>query len=153
MNKLDPTYKQWLTELKGKIRSVQIKAAIAVNSSLIQFYWELGKMISEKQTAWGTKFLETLSKDLQEEFPNMKGFSVTNLKYCKLFFEYFGSQAVKLNETSTQLEDEILIHQQTVDQLKSAINQFENISQQAVDGINKTPILGLLTQMPWGHII
>ena len=78
-------YKNWLTELKGKIRSVQIKAAISVNSSLIQFYWELGKMISEKQTAWGSKFLATLSNDLQDEFPEMKGFSITNLKYCKLF--------------------------------------------------------------------
>jgi hypothetical protein len=60
----------------------------------ILFDWELGKIISEKQTAWGTKFLETLSKDLQDEFPDMKGFSVSNLKTRKQFFEYFSSQAV-----------------------------------------------------------
>ena len=94
MNLQDKSYNQWLTELKGKIRSVQIKAAITVNVTLIQFYWELGKMIAEKQTAWGSKFLETLSKDLGKEFPEMKGFSVSNLKTCKMFFEYFGSQAV-----------------------------------------------------------
>lgn len=45
MNKLDTEYKSWLTVLKSKIRSVQIKAAIAVNSAVIGFYWELGKMI------------------------------------------------------------------------------------------------------------
>jgi hypothetical protein len=53
MNNLTPEYKTWLTELKSKIRSVQIKAALAVNSALIEFYWELGKMISEKESVWG----------------------------------------------------------------------------------------------------
>ncbi|MCZ8230294.1 PDDEXK nuclease domain-containing protein [Flavobacterium sp.] len=91
-------YKNWLVELKSKIRSSQIKAAIAVNSELIAFYWELGKMISEKQTAWGSKFLETLSKDLQDEFPEMKGFSVSNLKFCKLFFNYFSIRSQVENE-------------------------------------------------------
>lgn len=51
-------------------------------------YWELGKMIIEKQTAWGSKFLEQLSQDLRIEFPNMVGFSVTNLKYFRLFYQY-----------------------------------------------------------------
>lgn len=43
MNLSDPDYKTWLLELKSRIRSVQIKAAVAVNSALIEFYWELGK--------------------------------------------------------------------------------------------------------------
>lgn len=91
-------YKNWLVELKSKIRSSQIKAAIAVNSELIAFYWELGKMINEQQTAWGSKFLETVSKDLQDEFPEMKGFSVSNLKFCKLFFNYFSIRSQVENE-------------------------------------------------------
>ncbi len=82
-------YKSWLLEIKSKIRNSQIKAAVAVNTVLIEFYWELGKMISLKQTIWGDKFLETLSSDLRTEFPDMKGFSVTNLKYCRLFYTYF----------------------------------------------------------------
>jgi predicted nuclease of restriction endonuclease-like (RecB) superfamily len=127
----DSTYKQWLIELKGKIRSVQIKAAIAVNSALIQFYWELGKMITEKQTAWGSKFLETLSKDLQDEFPEMKGFSVTNLKYCKLFYNYF--------ENRPQVGDEIIMSSQLVKQLNSP---------RSGDEIGKQPVI----QIPWGHI-
>jgi predicted nuclease of restriction endonuclease-like (RecB) superfamily len=80
MNLQDQSYKQWLTELKGKIRSSQIKAAIAVNTELILFYWELGNMLSVKlaQSNWGDKVLENVSKDLREEFPEMKGFSVSN---------------------------------------------------------------------------
>ncbi|MFM6949250.1 MAG: YhcG family protein [Aquirufa sp.] len=133
MNLSDATYKKWLIELKSKIRSVQIKAAMAVNTELILFYWELGKIISEKQTAWGTKFLETLSKDLKDEFPDMKGFSVSNLKTCKLFFEYFSSQAVNEIEGYT-------IGSQNVNYLL--------VHPQIGDAIKQHPVF----KMPWGHI-
>ncbi|CAM4252873.1 Protein of unknown function [Pedobacter westerhofensis] len=46
-------YKICLSELKSKIRSSQMKAAITINAALIRFYWELGKMISEKEVQWG----------------------------------------------------------------------------------------------------
>ncbi len=122
MIEITSDYIQWLSELKSKIRSVQIKAAVAVNTSLILFYWELGKMISEKQTQWGTKFLETVSKDLFNEFPEMKGFSVTNLKYCKLFYDYFS------------------IRPQLGDELKNSPQSGDEIRQ------------SLVIQLPWGHI-
>ncbi|MDQ6528925.1 DUF1016 N-terminal domain-containing protein [Flavobacterium sp. LHD-85] len=91
VNLFDLEYKKWISELKIKIRSTQIKAAIAINTALIHFYWDLGKMISEKQTAYGTSFLEQVSKDLKGEFPEMNGFSVTNLRYCKLFYNYLAN--------------------------------------------------------------
>lgn len=120
---LNKEYKNWISEIKSKIRSVQIKAATAVNTTLIQFYWELGGMITEKQTAWGTGFLENMSKDLKDEFPDMKGFSVTNLKYCKLFYKQF--------YFSPQLGDE-----------------QDSISPQLGD----ENLLPFLKQIPWGHI-
>jgi predicted nuclease of restriction endonuclease-like (RecB) superfamily len=91
LNHISTDYKTWIGELKLKIRSTQIKAAIAVNSTLIQFYWELGKMIVEKQsqTAWGGKLLDQISKDLKDEFPDMQGFSVRNLKYCRFFYNFY----------------------------------------------------------------
>ena len=89
MNLQDPTYKQWLTELKSKIRSTQVKAAIAVNSALIQFYWELGKMIAEKENVWGSKLIERVADDLQAEFPDMKGLSTRNLKYCRMCYMFY----------------------------------------------------------------
>lgn len=95
-------YKIWIRELKNKIRSVQIKAAIAVNLALIEFYWELGKNISEKQTPFGTKFLEHLSKDLQNEFPEMKGLSLSNLKYAKRFYNFYTDSTI-----SQQLVDQL----------------------------------------------
>ena len=143
MNIQDPTYKQWLTDLKGKIRSTQLKAAIAVNTELILFYWDLGKMINEKQTAWGSKFLETLSKDLRDEFPDMKGFSVTNLKYFKIFYNFFESNLLPENQIS----------QQAVDQLQVADGQSNSIHQQTRDELEGNQDLTLISQIPWGHII
>lgn len=48
-------YKEWLIELKQKIRTVQLKAVVSVNSEMLRFYWELGANIVEKQAGsnWG----------------------------------------------------------------------------------------------------
>jgi predicted nuclease of restriction endonuclease-like (RecB) superfamily len=125
---VDSEYKNWISEIKSKIRAAQIKAALAVNAVVIEFYWDLGQMIVEKQTAWGTKFIEQLSKDLQAEFPDMKGLSTRNLKYCRSFCEFY-------NNT---------IGQQVVAQIQSTDNKEDVISQQLV---------AQLKQIPWGHNI
>lgn len=91
----DNEYKKWIIELKSKIRSVQIKAALTINSTLIEFYWDIGKMITEKQTVWGSQFLDKLSHDLKHEFPDMEGLSVRNLKYARQFYQFY-------NTTDTQ---------------------------------------------------
>jgi predicted nuclease of restriction endonuclease-like (RecB) superfamily len=93
MNKItDTDYKKWILELKSKIRSTQIKAAMAVNSALIEFYWDLGKMIAEKQTVWGSKLIEQIANDLKAEFPDMEGLSSSNLKYCRRFYLFYQTQ-------------------------------------------------------------
>ena len=107
---VDGDYKKWILEIKSKIRSAQMKAALSVNAALIEFYWDLGEMIAEKQTAWGSNFLEKVSKDLQTEFPEMKGFSVTNLKYCRSFYNQFKfSPQVGDELVSPHLGDENLL--------------------------------------------
>jgi len=67
-------YKKWLAELKNKVRTIQIKAAITVNNELLTFYWELGADIVQRQstTNWGDNFLSELSADLMNEFPDVK---------------------------------------------------------------------------------
>jgi predicted nuclease of restriction endonuclease-like (RecB) superfamily len=91
-NILDTSYTNWLIELKTKLRSAQSKAALAVNSLLIEFYWDLGKSIAEKENIWGSKLIEQVAKDLQAAFPEMKGLSSSNLKYCKRFYVFYQSQ-------------------------------------------------------------
>jgi len=124
-------YKKWLKEIKEKIKSAQIRAALAANRELIDFYYDLGRMIVEKDAVWGSRFLERLSLDLKKEFPLMKGFSVTNLKYCRLFFKYvsISPQAGDKSEKtkSPQAGDELEV-------------------------VRKARVYQAVRQIPWGHI-
>lgn len=84
-------YLQWVKNLKKRYLSQRMKATIAVNSALIEFYWNLGKDISLNQVdnRYGTGFYQKLSKDLTSELPDVKGLSPTNLKYTKYFYELY----------------------------------------------------------------
>jgi predicted nuclease of restriction endonuclease-like (RecB) superfamily len=142
----DIAYKNWIVELKSKIRSSQVKASLAINAALIEFYWDLGKMIAEKQTAWGTKFIEQVSHDLQVEFPEMKGLSTTNLKYCRSFYVFYqneiGQQAVAQLPGAANVQQAVgQISQQAVDQFQQIEKQVKVFVQQPV------------AQIPWGHNI
>lgn len=81
-------YEELLTDLKTRIRSAQIRAALAVNRELIALYWEIGRGIVERQegAGWGDEVLERLSRDLKHEFPEMQGFSRANLYRMRAFF-------------------------------------------------------------------
>lgn len=143
---LSPEYKHWLTQLKTKIRSTQAKAALAVNSALIHFYWDLGKMISEKEKVWGSKFLENVSKDLRLEFPEMTGFSVTNLKYCKQFYSFFSIRPQPVD----QLQN--LISPQAGDEINSSIHPQAGDEMQMEHFNHESAMPKHVAQIPWGHI-
>lgn len=96
-------YIKFISSLKAKIRSSQIKAAVAVNKELIKLYWEIGGDIVEKQEkeGWGSKVLEKVAKDLQNEFPGIEGFSRANIFRMKAFFSAYEkvAQAVRQLES------------------------------------------------------
>ncbi len=81
-------YQSFLKDIKERILSAQYEALKAVNKELIALYWDLGKMIVERQEeeGWGKSVVERLAKDLQKEFPGIKGFSVQNLWYMRQFY-------------------------------------------------------------------
>src|SRR5580698_3719448 len=89
----DRQYRQWVIELKNKIGAAQIKASLTVNRELLELYWELGREIYEKQQTanWGEALIDQLSRDLTAMFPNMKGFSKTNLFYIRKWFLFYQS--------------------------------------------------------------
>ena len=92
--KHDADYLSWIGELKKRYRATQIKAAISVNSALIEFYWNLGRDISQKYPGRrrGLAFFENLSADLQLGIDNPKGLSPRNLKYALTFYELYGKR-------------------------------------------------------------
>jgi predicted nuclease of restriction endonuclease-like (RecB) superfamily len=86
---LSADYQQWLKNLKTRIQSAQQRAVLAVNQELITLYWHIGSEILQRQQqqGWGSKVIDQLAQDLRQAFPDMKGFSVRNLKYMRRFAE------------------------------------------------------------------
>jgi len=84
-------YKVWLEKIKQKVRAAQIKAVIKVNAELLAFYWELGVdiVLKQKKSKWGDGVLAQLSRDLAAEFRDIKGFSLSNLKYIKQWYLFY----------------------------------------------------------------
>lgn len=82
-------YAAFLNDIKARVRSAQLRAALAVNQEQILLYWQIGTDISRKmqEHGWGAKVVDRLSADLRREFPNMRGFSPRNLRYMRSFAE------------------------------------------------------------------
>ena len=97
-------YGDFLNEIKERIRTAQYAALKTVNKGLIALYWDIGHMIVEKQEkdGWGKAVVETLSSDLQKEFPGMQGYSTDNLWRMRKFYLQF-----KGNEKLAPLVQEI----------------------------------------------
>ena len=88
-NKIDINkYKLLLENIKQEVVNAQYKAIYAVNKEFRFMYWHIWKIILEN-TQWGNKFIDNLSIDLKMEFPEIKGFSVRNLKYMRKFAEEY----------------------------------------------------------------
>jgi predicted nuclease of restriction endonuclease-like (RecB) superfamily len=86
---LPSNYALLLATLRERIRSAQVRAALAVNRELVLLYWQIGREILAQQAAhgWGARVIERLSEDLRLAFPELKGFSPRNLKYMRAFAE------------------------------------------------------------------
>lgn len=121
-------YKEWLFELKSKIKQSRIKAALAVNSQLIQLYWDLGKQIVEKQETakWGSGFIDRLSKDLKEEFPDMKGFSKFNIYHIRNFYLFYSQEVTKVEQVALLLASPITKQPVSPTELENTNNLFVN---------------------------
>jgi predicted nuclease of restriction endonuclease-like (RecB) superfamily len=116
-------YNNWLKTLKATIHQSKFHTALQVNSNMLMMYWLIGKELNEKieQENWGAKVIDTLSIDLQKEFPDMQGFSVRSLTYMKDFATKY---------------DNGLILQQPVAELGSQKYVVEN---------------NTIFSIPWGH--
>lgn len=80
-------YAELLDELKSKIQTNRLRALLSANAELVLMYWDIGQIILGKQEkeGWGARVIDRLSRDLQEAFPDMKGFSPRNMKYMRAF--------------------------------------------------------------------
>lgn len=98
-------YEALLTEVKVKIRTAQVKSVLAVNSELIKLYWEIGKLITEKQESagWGDSIVEKIAFDVRKEFPTIKGFSRSNIFAMRQFYLAYSSEEKNVQQLVGQI--------------------------------------------------
>jgi len=82
-----PDYAPLLAEIKARVQLARVKAGLAANRELLTLYWDIGRLILDRQkmAGWGAKVIARLSADLQHEFPGQQGFSPRNLRYMRTF--------------------------------------------------------------------
>lgn len=98
-------YVEWLSTLKQRYRQSQIKAVVRINQSMLEFYWSLGQdlVAIKAESKWGTGVLQQLSADLQQMFPNEKGFSYRNIRYIKQWYLFYYEEFTKWHQADAKL--------------------------------------------------
>ena len=141
---IDSDYINWITELKQRYRSAQVKAVIKVNAEKLQFNWLLGRDLVRKKAEerWGSGVVEQLSLDLRREFPDADGFSVSNLWYMKKWYCFYTQKEAvqKLQRAVGELESE---------KLQQPVREFEKTKLHQAGAEMPAFFAGV----PWGHHI
>ena len=91
-------YTHLLKEVKARVALAQKKAIYAANEEMLSMYWDIGKLLyeSQKLIGWGNNALEQLSKDLKNDYPKVKGFSVRN---CQVMIQFYNEYNQQLTNT------------------------------------------------------
>ena len=83
-------YLETVELVKQEIRTAQYRATVQVNGELLRLYHAIGTVINAHKV-WGSRFVENLAADIKLSFPEMKGYSVRNLKYMAKFAEAYSA--------------------------------------------------------------
>ena len=142
-------YIQWITDIKQRFRQSQIKAAVRVNTAMLEFYWSVGRdlVTLRAEERWGSGVVKQFALDMRQAFPDETGFSDTNVKYMKRWYLFYYEKVIK----GQQVVD--LIGHQVSDELEVAISQrvIDEKGQQVVDQLQFPDLFGFI---PWGcHIL
>ncbi len=140
--KINEEYAAWIKEISQRFGCSQLKAAVKVNDEMLRFYWGLGYDIShrEMENKYGKSFFENLSADLKDVLPDVKSFSVTNLRYMKWFYELYPDAYINPPQAGVDLEYGKNLPQAGVD-----LEYGKNLPQVGVN-LNQA-----IFCIPWGH--
>lgn len=158
----DEGYVQWMADIKQRFRQSQLKAAVRVNTAMLEFYWSMGRDIVElrAESKWGNGFFNQLSLDLRTAFPNETGFSVTNLKYMKRWYAFYNERVTIRHQAGDEIgaaldfpkgdESDVVIRHQAGDEINAAIRQqvADEKSHQVGGELEMPEIFG---RIPWKH--
>ena len=100
-------YATLLADIKQRVRRAQVRAMLAVNAELIRLYWDIGRVIDERQQqeGWGAGVIPRLARDLHNDLPEEKGFSERNIKQMLAFYREY-AQLSFVQQPAAQIETE-----------------------------------------------
>lgn len=133
-------YPSLLEDLKARIREAQVKAALAANREMVLLYWEIGRRIVERQEneAWGRSVIERLADDLRKEFPDLQGFSRSNIWRMRAFFLAYrevGAALKGVRKTNS----------------RTAVRELEAVDSKGIKAALPGQPPRVVTSLPWGH--
>ena len=101
----DKEYVEWLSEVKARFRQSQIKASVRVNTSMLEFYWSVGRdlVALRAEERWGAGVVKQFALDMRQSFPDETGFSHTNVKYMKQWYSFYYDYYTKSHQLGDQL--------------------------------------------------
>ena len=160
MMSADEGYVQWMADIKQRFRQSQVKAAVRVNTAMLEFYWSVGRdlVVLRAEERWGAGVVKQFALDMRQSFPDETGFSDTNVKYMKRWYLFYYERVIKgqrsVGQIGHQAGDEK--GQQVADQLEAVeknqqtVGQIEDREkcQQAADQLEMPEIFG---RIPWFH--
>lgn len=140
----DNEYVEWLSDVKARFHQSQIKAAIRVNTAMLEFYWSIGRdlVALRAEERWGAGVVKQFALDMRQAFPNETGFSDTNVKYMKRWYSFYYENITKSQQVAGQIRGSQISHQ-LGDQMESAEK-----SHQLGDQLEMPEIFG---RIPWRH--
>ena len=143
----DEGYVQWMADIKQRFRQSQVKAAVRVNTAMLEFYWSVGRdlVALRAEERWGAGVVKQFALDMRQAFPDETGFSYSNVKYMKQWYSFYYERVTKSQRPVGQIENP-KIGQQVAGQLDE-----NEKGQQVVDQLRFPDSFGLI---PWGcHIL
>ena len=144
-------YNKLLIDIKQRIRQAQTKAIVSANSEMISMYWDIGKMLVEKQkvAGWGAAVIPRLSKDIHNELPEIKGFSERNIGYMIRFAREYGTSI--LQQAVAKLPEQALLacipwghHILLIEKIKDLPVRFWYMEQTATNGWNRDTLAAMI---------
>ena len=129
----DEGYVQWMADIKQRFRQSQVKAAVRVNTAMLEFYWSVGRdlVALRAEERWGAGVVKQFALDMRQAFPDETGFSYSNVKYMKQWYSFYYGRVTK--------------SQRSVDQIShQAGGQFEDVE----DDVEKSHQLGGQIESP-----
>jgi predicted nuclease of restriction endonuclease-like (RecB) superfamily len=136
-------YSQLLTQIKDRIRRAQVKATLSANAEMILLYWDIGRMIHERQNleGWGAGVIPRLSRDIRNELPEVKGFSERNIGRMIAFYRQYPDLKVILPQPVAKSASDI-----PSTDLPQPVAQFP--ARERSENLHQ-----LVAKIPWGHHI